>query len=353
MALQDRSFVQDPARLEREARQRLPEILADLLDEPKPRLKRAPSVDSGVDGVVVDDHDRVWAFQIKGSSAPGVVADAADQLAAYAPVDSLAVFVVPYMTAAGAKAAAERRLNWLDLSGNAHIRAEQLYISREGRPNAFPARGRPASAFAPRSARVARVLLAEPARWWRQKDLATKAGLDDGRISKIVRRLDEDRLLARRNSEFRPSDPSLLLDAWVDAYRFDRHDVVLGHASGNGIELARELSQRLGSLKVEHALTGLPAAWLLDGFASFRLSTIYVDGDPREVADRLELRRNERGANVQFVGPDDDGVFWRGQRVDGVPVVSPVQAYLDLLALPERAREAAEHLRTEGLLWPA
>lgn len=353
MALQDRSFVQDAARLEREARHRLPEILADLLDEPELRLQRAPSVDSGVDGVVVDDHDRVWAFQVKGSSAPGVVADAADQLAAYAPADSIAMFVVPYMTAAGAKAAAERRLNWLDLSGNAHIRAEQLYISREGRPNAFPARGRPASAFAPRSARVARVLLAEPARWWRQKDLATEAGLDDGRISKIVRRLDEDRLLERRDSEFRPSDPSLLLDAWADTYRSDRHDVVLGHASGNGIELARELSQRLRSLKLEHALTGLPAAWLLDGFATFRLSTIYIEGDPREVADRLDLRRNERGANVQLVGPDDDGVFWRSLDVDGVPVVSPVQAYLDLLALPERAREAAEHLRTEGLLWPA
>jgi len=353
MALQDPSFVQDPARLEREARDRLPEILADLLDEPMPRLKRMRGAASRPDAVFVDHHDRVWVFQAKTSSAPGVVADAADQLAAYAPPDSIAIFVVPYMTSAGAKAAAERRLNWLDLSGNAHIRAEHLYISREGRPNAFPARGRPASAFAPRSARVARVLLAEPARWWRQKDLVPECQLDDGRISKIVRRLDEDRLLERRDSEFRPSDPSLLLDAWADAYRFDHHDVVLGHASGNGIELARELSQRLGSLNVGHALTGLPAAWLLDGFASFRLSTIYVDADPREVADRLELRRNERGANVQLVGPDDDGVFWRGIDVDGVPVASPVQAYLDLLALPERAREAAEHLRGQGLLWPA
>jgi hypothetical protein len=257
------------------------------------------------------------------------------------------------MTPAGARAAAERGINWLDLSGNAHIRAEQFYISREGRPNAFPARGRPASAFAPRSARVARVLLVEPSRWWRQKDLAVEARLDDGRISKIVRRLDEDRLLERRDNHVRPSDPDLLLDAWADAYRFDRHDIVVGHASGSGVELARDLSQRLESLEVEHALTGLPAAWLLDGFATFRLSTIYVDGDPRDVAERLELRRNERGANVQLVCPDDDGVFWNARDVDGVPVASPVQVYLDLLALPERAREAAEHLRSERLLWPA
>lgn len=352
MALQIRSFLQDEARVERETVHRLPEILADLLDEPNPRFERVQGADERLDAVVVDDHDRRWVFEVKTSSAPGLVASGAEQLAAYAPPGAIAVLVVPYMTPAGGRAAAERGVNWLDLSGNAHIRAEQLFISREGRPNAFPARGRPASAFAPRSSRVARVLLVEPARWWRQKDLAVETGLDDGRISKVVRRLDEDRLLERSDNELRPSDPNLLLEAWVDAYRFDRHDIVLGHASGGGVELARELSKRLGSLKVEHALTGLPAAWLLDGFATFRLSTIYVHDDPREVAERLDLRRNERGANVQLVCPDDDGVFWNGRDVDGAPVVSPLQVYLDLLALPERAREAAEHLRSEGLLWP-
>lgn len=46
-------------------------------------------------------------------------------------------------------------------------------------------------------------------------------------------------------------------------------------------------------------------------------------------------------------------MFWKAREVNGVPVVSPVQVYLDLLALPERAREAADHLRSEGLLWRA
>jgi hypothetical protein len=31
--------------------------------------------------------------------------------------------------------------------------------------------------------------------------------------------------------------------------------------------------------------------------------------------------------------------------------VSPAQIYLDLLNLPERAREAATELRNDGLLW--
>ena len=34
-----------------------------------------------------------------------------------------------------------------------------------------------------------------------------------------------------------PAVHDLLLDAWADAYRFDRHDVVLGHATGSGVDL--------------------------------------------------------------------------------------------------------------------
>jgi hypothetical protein len=339
--------------IEREAARRIPGILADLLDEPVGRFDaHMRESDDMVALIVTDDRDRRWIFEVKRSSGPGLVAAAADQLRRIADQDAIAVLVVPHMTAAGASAATEHDLNWLDLSGNAHIRGENFFLSREGRPNAFPPRGRPSSPFAPKSARVARVMLQDPQRWWRQKDLAQATGLDDGRISRIVRRLDADRLLQRDGSKLRPGDPELLLDAWADDYRFDRHDVVVGHASGSGIELARELSGRLAALHIGHALTGLPAAWLLDRFAGFRLSTIYVHGDPRDAADRLELRRNERGANVQLVAPNDPGVFADGHEIEGLPIVSPVQAYVDLRTLPERAAEAADHLRDERLLWP-
>ncbi len=67
--------------------------------------------------------------------------------------------------------------------------------------------------------------------------------------------------------------------------------------------------------------------------------------------DALELRRNDRGANVQLIGPDDRGVFDGGGDADGLPCVARVQVYLDLLHLPERATEAAEELRAGNGLW--
>jgi len=117
------------------------------------------------------------------------------------------------------------------------------------------------------------------------------------------------------------------------------------------MELARDLDTRLGEARIDHAFTGLAAAWALDRFARFRLTSVYVAGDPRAAADAVGLRRNERGANVQLIGPDDRGVFDGQSDVDDLPCVAPVQVYLDLRHLPERAAEAAAELRIDGKLW--
>ena len=342
-----------PVEFEREAIHRLPGILAELFDEPDSgRALISEPVDRGVD-VLVDAGGRRWAIEAKTSSSPGTVATVAERLMGLDFGEAVPVLVVPYMTPAGAKAAAERRLNWIDLSGNAWLRDDDLYVWVQGRPNQFGVRGRPASPFAPKSSRVARVLLLDPSRWWRQKDLAEHADLDPGRVSRVVRSLEDEQLLERDGTRLRPRDPDLLLDAWADDYRFDRHDIITGHVSGSGVELARDLHASLDDAAIDHAFTGLPAAWALDPFARFRLVSVYVTGDPRVVADAVGLRRNERGANVQVIGPDDRGVFDGRRTVENLPCVAPVQVYLDLGQLPERASEAAEHLRSEGRLWNA
>jgi Transcriptional regulator, AbiEi antitoxin, Type IV TA system len=338
---------------EREAFRLLPGIIAELFDEPAEalRVEATSGHDDGVD-LVAEGHGRRWLMQVKAGSSPGLVAAAADQLPARAGEEGLPVLVVPFMTKAGAKAADALDLNWVDLSGNAQIRDPWLYISVHGRPNRFRTRGRPSSPFAPKSSRVARTMLLDPDRWWRQRDLAAAASLDDGQVSRIVRRLKEEELLASMGAEVRPLDPGRLLDAWSGEYRFDRHEMVWGHASGSGIELARELNRRLLGTARRYAFTGLAAAWLHEPFARFRLNSLYVEGDPHEAAEQLGLRLDERGANVQVIAPDDEGVFAGKETIETLPCVSRPQIYLDLGQLPERAREAADKLREEGL-WHA
>lgn len=341
--------------LEREAIHRLPALLAGLLDLPAGtvRSESRSSESSGVDAVF-DAGGRRWIVEVKSSSSPSVVAAVADRLLSHreaGAADAVALLVVPYMTRPGATAASERGLNWLDLSGNARLRDDGLYVWVEGQPNLFPSRGRPSTPFAPKSARVSRVLLLDPTRWWRQKDLAKVTQLDDGQVSRVVRRLDEDVLLQRRGAEFRPRDPELLLDSWAAVYRFDRHDIVTGHVTGSGVDLAVELHGRLADAGIDHAFTGLPAAWALTHHTRFRRNSVYVGGDPRAAADAVGLRRSDRGANVQLIGPDDDGVFHGSRKIEGYPCVSPAQVYLDLQHLPERAKDAANQLRDDRLLW--
>lgn len=335
--------------IEREAARKIPRLLDDLLDEQGIHLAQEDPHDRGVDFCAHDSRGRKWLFEVKSSSRPSQIDRAANNLRHWLDSGAITVLVVPYMTEAGAETADRYQLNWLDLSGNAHIRANDLLIWVQGRPNKRPIAGRPSSPFAPKSARVARLLLLEPKRWWRQKDLVTATGLDDGNVSRIVRRLDDEFLLDRQEADFRPRDPGLLLDAWKDDYRFDRHHRVTGHLTGNGVELARELQNRLVDKKIHHAFTGLPAAWAYDHFARFRLVSVYVDADPELLAEDLEIRVAAKGANVQLLGPDDDGVFAGEAKQDGLTCVSAVQVYLDLLALPERATDAAEHLRAKQL----
>jgi len=334
----------------REVMDRLPVLLADLLDEDDLRIVEEPP-DRHIDARFTDSAGREWVVQAKPTVSPGHVVEAAQRQRDLAGGDGIPLLVVPFMTAGAAKVADEKGVNWIDLAGNARIRHEDLFVFVEGRPNPYRSPGRPSTPFAPKSARITRVMLSDPGRWWRQRDLATETGLDDGSVSRVVRRLVDLALVTRRDREYRPRDPRLLLAAWADEYRLDRHDVVMAHLTGGGVDAARRLEAALRGIGVEHAFTGLSAAWALDHFARFRMTSVYVSGDPRKAVDQLELRRAPQGGNIQLIGPNDAGVFIGSAVHDGLTCVAPVQAYLDLRHLPERAEEAAEHLRSRHLRW--
>ena len=270
--------------------------------------------------------------------------------------DAVPVLVVPYMGPKAREYLRARGLSWLDLSGNADIRGAGTRILVEGKPNRFSSPGRSSTAFSPKAARLSRALLVAPERWWLQKDLVAVTGLTAGYVSKVVARLLEDGLVVRRTEDgrLRPASPGLLLDGWAQVYRFANSDVGRFHAVGrNGEIVLREVAGRLSERRgVEWAATGLGAAWLLTGHADFRLTTFFVSTPLLDV-EPLGLRPVERGENVWLVVPRDEGVFYAAEEVSGLRCVHPVQAYLDLLGHPERAREAAAELRAQKLGWAA
>lgn len=294
---------------------------------------------------------------VKANSSTGSVSAAIEHLqdvAARFGKGSVPVVAVPFMGEVGQRLCEQRGVSWFDLSGNARIIAPGLRIHVEGKPNKFKRPGRPSTVFAPRSSRIVRQLLIEAGRSFHQRELSRVTGLDEGFTSRVVRKLEADALVVRDDDgAVRAKDPDLLLDAWREAYGFEKHHIIRGHVTTRSAEEAQErLSAALKKKKLRCAVTGLGAAWLLTKFAGFRLVTVFVDDVPEEsLLQTIGFRREERGANAWLVVPNDDGVFEGMAERDGIPCVHPVQAYVDLKAQPERAAEAAAELRKQLLSW--
>lgn len=338
----------------REVVGRLAEVLGARTSEAKVRQDRAVAADA-----IITIGSHTFVLEWKGSGASASVYTAADQAHRYAAAigrGAIPLVAVPFMGPVGRRRCEEARVAWLDLSGNARIIAPGLRVLIDGQPNRFRQRGRPSSAFAPKSARIARWLLIHPDTPMTQRELAQATGMDEGFTSRIVAKLESDDLIVREaGGAVRPRDPALLLDAWGEDYDFSKHRILRGHvAARSGDALLHRLSDVLHEHGGRYAATGLAAAWLLTRFAAFRLVTMYVSRPPAAgLLDQVGFREEARGANVWLVVPDDEGVLHGAADREGVPCVHPVQAYLDLRDHPERAEDAAERLRADYLNWRA
>lgn len=291
--------------------------------------------------------------EIPVPSAPAVGAIWAELVDASRVIDAIPIVGIPRVTRAVAEVLARDNANWVDGAGNARVRAPSLLLSVQGR--ATPVRvGRSPSAdpFAAKSSNIVRLLLANPGRSWRQKDLVERTGLSQSQASKVLKALEQMHHI-RRNDDgaFRVADAAGLLDGWADAYRYRSAEIVPVHLSGEGMGLARDVDRRLGDrgVDVSHWFTGLPAAWAYTEFARFRLVSVYVDADPESVASELNLRATERGANLHLIGVGQQRLDMGQQRPQDLPCVHPSQVYLDLQGLPERASEAAVQIRPFAL----
>ncbi|MBN1609338.1 MAG: MarR family transcriptional regulator [Polyangiaceae bacterium] len=332
-----------------------PAALAALLDVPKSEVKveRGGALDADL---LVQAAGHPFVLDVLRTVSPGLVVAHAERVASAVKKVRRKVtplLAAPFMTEAGRRAAESAQVSWFDLSGNAHIVAPGLRVIVDGRPHRFRGPGRPSSVFAPKSARVVRWLLMHPEQAFSQREIARATDMSEGFVSRIVSRLEADAYIARESSRaLRVKDRALLLDAWRAEYRFDRHSLIQGSvAARSGDALTRLMSDTLAAAGAEHAATGLAAAWQLTHFAAFRIATFFVEESlSPDLSEQLGFREEPRGANLWLVIPNDAGVFHGAELREGVRCVNAVQAYMDLKGHPERAADAAEHLRSELLI---
>jgi len=298
-----------------------------------------------------------FVLEYKGVASSALVSHAVEQVklaASHARGSLIPLVAVPFMGESGRAICVRTKTNWIDLSGNASIRAPGLVIERLGNPNLYIHRGRPSSPFAPVSARVARWFLIHPGAHVRQAELARSTGLGQGYVSRIVRWLTElGYLTVASDRTVSVVDHNRLLDDWRSDYEFSSHTLYPGHvAARSGEELIQQVWRAAAQSSVEISFTGLSGAWLYDQHAHFNITTAFIREplDPSWLSP-ISFRAGAPGANVWLVLPRDRGVFDDSRSVSGISVVHPVQVYLDLKGHPERSAEAAEELRSRHLAW--
>lgn len=283
---------------------------------------------------------------------PNTVLGLFQKLPAIRPAGVL-VLCAPYISPRVAEMCREQNLSYLDGAGNCSITAPGLFIHIAGRPNRPPA-SRTADPFSKKSSRIVRALLTHPRQGWQVQQLARQAGVSLGLVSKVKSKLLEDAYLEERDHLLFLRDGAKLLQAWSAEYRPDVRPVNLFAISRTN-EIESRLADWCRTNHLPFALTQLAAAWRYSPMVRYDKSVVYLDskletGDRlKALLDHLDAREVDTGANCTLWITDDPAVFTDARDFDGVTVVSPLQAYLDLMALSGRGKEAAQEVFDQEL----
>jgi hypothetical protein len=341
----------DPVAEARETLTRLLNNIPNLTvegDQPSPSL---PETAQWVDFTLKITHEHrlhTLAVVVKPHGFPQRLREAVNQLIRYRYKtnrnDDLVV-AAPYITPEGGQVCRDDHVSYFDLAGNCRLAIGTLYIERTGIANPHQKNVMAApSLYGMRGERVLRTLLTDPKKPWKGVEMARQTGVSMGTVSSVRKLLTERDWVKETPEGMLLTQPEKLLREWAQVWR-RRTLRPVGYFSRLGIS---ETEQALGAYaktqKNPLALTGAAAAWRYAPMTRYQRTQVYWGGEPNELAEAMDWKKAEAGANVQILAPRDQGVFDFAETHDGIPIVSLVQTFLDLQHDPARGEEAAEQL---------
>jgi len=262
--------------------------------------------------------------------------------------DGVMLICTPYISRRVAEMCREQNVSYLDGVGNCWIAAPGLFINISGRPNR-PTVSKAVDPFSKKSSRIVRILLTHPGKGWQVQQLAQQADVSLGLVSKVKTKLIEDAYLEERDRLLYMRDAVKLLQGWSAEYRpHVKRMQLFAIPRPNAIE--NRLAEWCRTNKVTYALTQLAAAWRYSPIVRYDKSVAYIDrkletgNRLKSLLEHIDAREVDTGANCTLWIMDDPAVFTDAKEFDGVTLVSPLQLYLDLMALSGRGKDAAQEI---------
>lgn len=296
--------------------------------------------------VKVSDKAISLIAEVKHSGQPRLAREAVNQMLRYKDKvpDAYFVFIAPYISPKAAEICESEGVGYLDLSGNCLLSFDKIFIQQKDYPNLFKEKRDLKSLYAPKAERLLRVLLCNPGKKWKIKDLAVESGVSLGQASNVKRVLFDRELISGVRAGFSLKEPAALLREWAENYDYRKNEVQEFYSLKSVTDIENALAAYCNNRKIKYALTGFSGAARLTPAVRYKKAMVYAADLAEDAFSELSLKAVKSGGNLLLFTPYDDGVFYGSSEVNEIQVASEIQLYIDLQGFRGRGEEAAEVL---------
>lgn len=263
------------------------------------------------------------------------------------------ILIAPHITEGVAELCREEEVGFLDLAGNCHLFFGGIWVDIRGNEKAYRVNQALKSVFSPKASRLLRLLLQGPLRAWKVEELATRAGISIGLVSRVRQVLLKEEWAEEVNGGIVVTQADKILRKWLASDDFFKRTKVQEYSTlTSGDELAARLAGTLSGSEQKPLFTLNYAAWLRAPHNVPSVVSAYVEEFPSdgELEAALGARPVQRGAgNLRLLKHSDHHALTIDERVDtqrpNLMMVSDLQLYLDLNQAEPNGPEQAEVLR--------
>jgi len=284
--------------------------------------------------------------EVKSSGQPRLAREAVNQMLRYKNkvADAYFVFIAPYISPRAAEICQSEGIGYLDLSGNCLLSFDKIFIEKKGYPNQFKEKRDLKSLYAPKAERLLRVLLCNPGKKWKIKELAAESSVSLGQASNVKKVLFDCEFISGERGGFSLKEPAALLRKWAENYNYRKNEVQEFYSLKSVTDIENALADYCNNRKIKYALTGFSGAVRVKPAVRYKKAMAYVDDLGEDALSALSLKAVKSGGNLLLFTPYDDGVFYGSSTMNKIQIVSEIQLYLDLQGFRGRGEEAAKVL---------
>jgi hypothetical protein len=296
--------------------------------------------------IVTPDGQWTLVVEFKSSGQPRFFKEGVNQLLLYLQRinKGYGILVAPFVSPESAQICKQAGIGYIDLAGNCFLNFDKIFVSVEGKKNPFPQNRDLRTIFSAKASRILRVLIMKPSRRWKTEALKRQADVSLGLVANVKKILLDREWAMEEKTGFFMSQPEKVLREWTTHYRYEQNDVYDFYSLKELPKLEEELRNYCQTKNVRWGLTLFSGANRIAPFTRTERLFAYVENQIEEIQDVLRLKSVDSGPNVTLMVPFDEGLFYNTENYKQMPVVSPVQLYLDLKNYKGRGEEAAEFL---------